>query len=116
MIKYLKSLKDKTKLKTDPENTFTDPGFFYPHEIINECKDNVAEALNFAALAHKSQDFARSTNLNEHLSYNLTDDKGNLIFKVFDDNAKSFPVISPQKLIDDNSDIIDFIQSAFNGK
>lgn len=108
MIGYLKSLKNKTKQQPDLLNTYTDPAFFYPHEIITNCKEAFAKSLNFDSITHSCDKFtSENNNLNERLSYNLTDAKGNLIFKVYDDNAKSFPVISPQKLIKKNSDIID---------
>lgn len=108
MIRYLRSLKNKTKLQADPINSCTDPAFFFPQEIIKECQNIVTEALNFDAITHKNEKFTLKNNdHNKRLSYNLTDDKGELIFKVFDNNAKSFPVISPQELIAKNSDIID---------
>ena len=112
MIGYLKYLKNKTK-QPDLLNTYTDPAFFYPHEIITNCKEAFTKALNFDATIHNSDKFSNeNNNLNERLSYNLTDDKGNLIFKVFDNDARRFPVTTPQDLIAKNSDVIDALYSA----
>ena len=88
MIRYLRSLKNKTKLRADPINSCTDPAFFFPHEIIKECQDIVAEALNFDAITHKNEKFTLKNNdHNKRLSYILSDDKGEVIFIVFDNNA-----------------------------
>lgn len=112
MIGYLKSLKNKTK-QPDLLNTYTDPTFFYPHEIITSCKEAFTNALNFDATTHSCDKFtSENNNLNERLSYNLTDDKGNLIFKVFDNDAKRFPVTTPQDLIAKNNDVIDALYRA----
>ena len=62
MIRYLRSLKNKTKLQADPINSCTDPAFFFPHEIIKECQDIVAEALNFDTITHKNEKFTLINN------------------------------------------------------